>query len=299
MILNKNTEKNISIPFPKYISIETVKRCNARCVFCAVNEWPKHTPVMSDELYEDIFRQIKEHAADVEQVYLHGNGEPLLDKKLIQRVCQFKTAGVKKLVITTNASLLNQTISEELLNAGLDEIFFSFNGLNKDKYEKVRVGLNFDTVMANALGFIELRNRINPATRIRMRMEVDPIFSDNDVNEWMLFWRKKLKESDEVYAKKLHNWGNQIEKIKSTKILSTPCPVLWTTMTILSDGQVALCCIDYAPKIVLGNLNTHSIKDVWMGKELSDIRTLHLSGLTDEISLCKGCKLWDADQKIF
>jgi len=285
-------------PFPNFFTIETVKLCNSRCVFCSINEWPKHTPFMADALFDKILMEISANASHVEQVCLNGNGEPLLDKKICQRVRQCKEAGIKKVLLTTNASLLTEEISAELLHAGLNEILFSINGLDKQKHEQLRVGLNFDVVMKNALTFVACRNRINPQVQIRMRMEAHPIFTNRNITEWTLFWDKTLAKNDHVHAKKMHSWGNQIDEFKSRSILARPCQVLWSTMNILSDGKVALCCIDYVPKVELGDLNRETITEVWTAEKISNVRALHTVGMRDKIPLCRGCKIWDDDQKI-
>ena len=254
---------------------------------------------MADALFEKILMEIGSNSSHVEQVSLNGSGEPLLDKKICQRVRQSKEAGIKRVILTTNASLLTEEIAEELLYAGLDEMLFSINGLDKQKYEQLRVGLNFDTVMKNALNFVALRNRINPQTQIRMRMEAHPIFADREITEWTLFWDKTLAKHDQVHAKKMHSWGNQIDDFKSAAMPARPCHILWSTMNILSDGKAALCCIDYEPKVEMGDLNRQTITEVWTEEKISKVRTLHSRGRRDEIPLCRGCKIWDDDQKMF
>lgn len=43
-------------------------------------------------------------------------------------------------------------------------------------------------------------------------------------------------------------------------IKDIPCYVLFNTMVIKADGQVALCCVDQCRNVVLGDLDTQSIK---------------------------------------
>ena len=40
---NKDKFENL-LEFPKYIEIETVNACNARCPMCTINDWEKKLP---------------------------------------------------------------------------------------------------------------------------------------------------------------------------------------------------------------------------------------------------------------
>ena len=60
---------------------------------------------------------------------------------------------------------------------------------------------------------------------------------------------------------KLHNWGGQ-DAVQ--KRLRKPCSRLWRTFTVLANGDVSLCCLDYDGQHILGRIDGgHSIRDVW------------------------------------
>ena len=66
--------------------------------------------------------------------------------------------GVNTTSISTNVSLLDEERSRALQDAGLDMIILSIDSLRKDVLENIRVRLDFDEVLENALRFIELRD---------------------------------------------------------------------------------------------------------------------------------------------
>lgn len=284
--------------FPTYFTIETVKACNSRCVFCSIDEWPSHAPFMNDLLFRKIADEISQHHESVKQVCLNGSGEPLLDKKIAERVSLMKENHIEHVILTTNASLLDDQKAAALLEAGLDELMISFNGLDKAKYEAMRIGLSFDEVMNNCLQFISKRNNSGASTRIRMRMEAHPVFTDTEIAKWLDFWRGRLCHGDQVYAKQLHNWGNQLESLISASESNKPCHVLWSTMNILSDGSVALCCVDFEPKYPLGSVVDNSIEAVWHSSQANNIRHLHATGMKNSIPLCRNCDVWGDDRRI-
>ena len=157
--------------FPKYFEIETINACNARCIMCTVNEWNQEKSdnfTMSLELFEKFAQEVKEHIDWIDTICLNRDGEPTLDKYLVQRVQMLKDIDVKKVTFSTNAQLLTTDLSQKLLDAGLDDIMISMDSIEKVTYESIRKKLSFDKVLNNILNFIHLRNKGNYKTTIRI-----------------------------------------------------------------------------------------------------------------------------------
>ncbi len=66
-------------------------------------------------------------------------------------------------------------------------------------------------------------------------------------------------------------------------------------MHITAMGTVALCPHDFDGKANLGDINTHSIAEVWRASKLDEVRRLHASGNRDGIDFCKGCRTFDGE----
>jgi molybdenum cofactor biosynthesis enzyme MoaA len=60
-------------------------------------------------------------------------------------------------------------------------------------------------------------------------------------------------------------------------------------MYVLWDGRVCLCCMDYDGRVILGDLNKQTVKEVWDNSKW--IRDKQLEGKYDELELCKDCNL--------
>ena len=56
--LNRRIDKKVKfenlLEFPKYIEIETVNACNARCPMCTINDWERNYPIMKDDVWNKI-----------------------------------------------------------------------------------------------------------------------------------------------------------------------------------------------------------------------------------------------------
>ncbi len=282
--------------FPRYLEIETVNACNARCPMCTIDEWTRKTPTMPDDLFNKLADEVIEHADHVARVSLYRDGEPLLDKKLPDRIARLTDGGVKETAISTNVSLLNEERSRALLESGLGLIIFSLDSLKKDVFEAIRLRLNFEEVMENAIKFIELRDKIRPETKISIRM----IRQESNIDEWPeyeKFWTPKVRPGhDRVYYHNIFNWGNQLDgfqSVASSLEPKLPCVALWSLMVIFGNGDVPLCNVDYNNKYPTGSVADKSIAEVWKSQVLNNYRQLHLDGEKACINICDNCNVWD------
>ena len=286
--------------FPMYYEIETVNACNASCRMCTVNKWGENgNPFMSDTLFRKMADELIDNRHIVRTVNLSRDGEPLLDRKLEERITYLKKGGVKHITFSTNASLLTKKRALSLLTSGMDEIMFSIDGLKKETFEKIRAGLNFEKIINNVSQFIKLRDSTASTVKIRVRMVIQQE-NLSEVEDWGKYWRGVLQKQDSVHAKNVHSWANTLENfiaVKETTKLSTPCTSTFSTMIIRYNGDVTICPLDYDFKYVSGNIGDRSIKDIWQnGIHFKNFRELHLQGMRDEFDFCKGCRLWDSEE---
>lgn len=289
-----------SLQFPRFFQIETTRLCNAHCPFCAVDQWDKTTPFMADSLWEKIAAELIVWKDWVRFVDVQRAGEPLLDKKIYDRVRQLKEGGLRHVGMATNASALTESNARRLLEAGVDEVMLSIDSVERETYESLRIGLKYDQVIENIRGYFRLRDEIRPESRIRVRAVCvfDADEEPEQIRRWEEFWRPLKSDHDRIYMKRAHSWGNQVAfegtPSPDAEVLH-PCIIPWSTMHITAMGRVALCPHDYDGKANLGDINTHSIAEVWKAQKIEAVRKLHAAGERDEISFCKGCRTFDED----
>ena len=233
---------------------------------------------MEDELYEKIIRECGQNR--VKMLHLHNFGEPLLDKKLPQRVRFAKDQGIERVKIFCNGALLRGDIAERLLDCGLDEIKISLDGANSQEFNELRIGLNHQQVVENTRTFKQLRDERGSGPKITGACTVS---SDKEQTETLL-----ADVVDQIDWARLHNWAGGRKLLGSEKI-RRPCDRLWRTMTVLVNGDVALCCLDYSGKEILGNAGETSLKDIWNNKRYRELRKLHRQSRQDQIALCNNC----------
>ena len=283
------------LQFPRFFEIETVHACNARCAMCTKDEWTRTSAPMTDALFEKIAAEVCNHAQEIKRVSLYRDGEPLLDPKLPDRIARLKQGGIRTVAISTNASLLNEQRAKALLTAGLDMIILSVDSLEKETYEGIRGGLDFETVLENSKRFYALRDQYRPETSIWMRM----VRQESNWDQWPgyeAYWKPYAREHDRVFFHHIFNWGGQLKsftQMAETLETQLPCVALWSLMAIFSDGSASLCNVDFNGKHLLGDTNEQSIEELWKSELQQRRRELHLSGNKGEIDICTNCNAWD------
>lgn len=280
--------------FPKYFTIETINACNARCIMCGIDFNSKKLATTPDVLFDKMVNEITRYSKSVERVMLYLDGEPLLDKTLCLRIRKMKDAGVKKVMIATNASLLGKERAVQIIEAGLDLIYIGIDSLDKDVFERIRRGLNFETVYNNIIDFIRLRDQLNQNLTIRIQM-IQQELNFNEADSFARHWRSLLSHNDQIVVQKAHNWASAVKVMEfgdEDKVNNIPCFVLWSTFCVHVNGDVGLCCMDSKSQVLLGNLYKQSIEEIWTGEVLRNAREKHLNGQRDKIPICNGCTLW-------
>ncbi len=272
---------------PSVLRIETTNLCNAKCITCPRNQMSRKLGVMDMELYKKILGEAS--SLKIKNLHLHNYGEPLLDPSLIEKIIYAKKMNFK-VKIFSNASLITKEKAEELIASGIDEIKISMDGVTKNTFESIRKNLVYEDVINGINYLLEERKRKQSKTKISIVL----VYLKENKDEAKLLkseWKNKV---DSIIITQFHNWGKENQyAAKGLKKLQKqiPCSRLWRTMTILWDGKVSLCCIDYNGEKILGDVSKETIKDIWNGEKYQHIRNLHIKGMQDKIKLCKVCSI--------
>lgn len=269
--------------FPPVVRIETTNACNSSCIMCPHSKMTRPIGIMAQNLYEKIVKECADNR--VRTLHLHNFGEPLMDKHFIERIAFAKKIGIPKVKFFTNASLLNSEKAEAILDAGADEIKISVDGDSKETFEAIRIGLNYDEVSSNIIKLIELRNKRGLKKPV---VKLNFVVRDDNRHEKQQFTARWRKIVDSVSYDEQHNWSNQGASGKEREVFHA-CLRIWNTFTILWDGRVALCCLDYDGKEILGNVNNQNIIGIWKGGRLAKIREQHIFRDFTDLSLCRSC----------
>ncbi|HEY2881357.1 MAG TPA: radical SAM/SPASM domain-containing protein [Pirellulales bacterium] len=265
--------------FPHTVRVETTNHCQADCTFCPRESIGRGKLFMKQEIFESVVKQCA--AGGCKIMHLHGFGEPLLDKQLPERIRLCKQSGIGRVKIFTNGGLLRDDMAHRLLDSGVDEIKISIDGADAKEFNQLRIGLDYDKVMENVKTFRALRDGKGMAKPTLVAATCQT--SNREQTEAML-----KNVVDRIDFTHIHNWGGALGMFSGQR-LRKPCDRLWRTFTVLANGDVALCCLDYSGKEILGNVERETIATIWNNQRYRELRRLHRDSRQDEISLCKNC----------
>ena len=133
----------VPLDAPYNLYIETSAVCNARCVYCTQSASPQ-TGIMSMDLFHTIMEQAHDFPSKIKIFDMFYSGEPLCNPNFAKMVEQAKRENLAEQIgVTTNGLLLTLERIDEIIEAGIDVIRISIQGLDTETYKKI-CGVNVD-----------------------------------------------------------------------------------------------------------------------------------------------------------
>lgn len=281
--------------FPEHIDIELTNACNLRCVICPRLDMTRAVGPMDFKLFQQIVDEIGQYG--LSSSWLHLFGEPLLHPKLIDAIRYMKAKGnVRELGISTNVVLLNREIARDLMTSGLDRIVLSVDGANKATYEALRCNSQFELVTANVEDFLATRKKLGIGKPQVWLQIIEMRETAAEVEEFAQRWKPLLQDEDLLLLKAFETFAGQTEDrglepafSGSTLCERVPCDFLWRNLAIFCDGRVTACCFDVNGRLTLGDLSETSLREIWQGRQLGEMRRMHEQTAFDQLPLCQNC----------
>ena len=305
---------------PKVFNIETTNYCNMTCVMCPRTELMTRKNIwIEDDTFLNIINQIKPYSEHdlksfwdfIEREYgltgnepsentfyfrvvsrcviLHGYGEPLLDKKIIERIKVCSERGIPTYFSCVPANLTVERAGD-VMDAGLTVFKFSIDALDDEWQKKIRGKQNnFDDSYLTLLKIIDLKKDQGYKTLLVPTMIVlsEDTASREMHSEFMGLWKDK---DVFAYVKSQDNrWLFEEDENMECRshYESAYCEFPWTSLTVKADGSSVPCTQDYDTEMILGNTNQETLEDIWNGDSYKELRRMHITGEFPEGHKCK------------
>lgn len=291
-------QKKVALDYlPIRLWIEATSICNLRCVMCPNKDLKKEEKgFMELSLFLKIIDEARHFVFDANLIH---RGEGLLHPDFISMVTYAHEAGITA-KFHTNATLMDEGKSRQLIEAGLDQISFSFDGYDEKTYESIRLNANFEKTVANIVRFLEIKKELKAKKpyAILELINFPEIYKDAAPSKKKQFMaRFQGLPLDRVEVKEMHNWAGEIGGLRRKKKYS-PCTFLWHALVIFCDGSVLPCTQDFHGYYSLGNVKDSSLAEIWNNERMIALRRKILARDIDDLATCSGCdRLWR--EKIF
>jgi molybdenum cofactor biosynthesis enzyme MoaA len=260
---------------PRAIQIQTISGCNGNCVFCPNKKTRIDIPYKKS-MDKDLFRSIIDQCVtlNVRRISPYLMNEPLMDPDLPERIDYISRKKKRRQYtkINSNGSLLTEKTAHELMDAGLDRLHISVQGIDPDVYNNL-MKLQFDQVVKNIEQAVQIKESKKHATEIRVVM-LDTMEIHPHLDTIRAFWRER---GVSINVNQMENRGthNNIDtgKISANKLSRFRwCDRLFRQAYVLYDGRMVQCCADWEQTKILGDLSQDSLKTVWNGPEYMKYR---------------------------
>lgn len=263
---------------PRYIQIETILGCDAKCPFCPQKNIDRSPIIMPDEIWKKIVNDTRGLGITY-RPFLQN--EALLDKRLATIIDYIKKDPTARVEINTNGNLLDERRGGELIEAGIDLVRFSVDAFSAETFAKCRVGLNYERVVENIERFISLARSAGSRVVTEVRM-IDMDLNRDEQEAFIEYWSTR---ADRVLIVPLYRWPWE----EGVEMVRKPCIKMREEMFFYTDGRAVLCCWDIAGRAVIGNVTSESVLEIWNGRVRSKYADYLSRGEREKILLCSKC----------
>ena len=291
-------EDKLPLDTPYSVHIDICSMCNFKCNFCfqsdkqAMKSKGYKYGSMSLDLFKKIADDLTEFNQKIRKVKIGLHGEPTIHPKLPEMIRYMKSRDVTNIIeLFTNGSLLNPELNKELIDAGLDRVNFSLEGLTSEKYMEVTgTAIDMDEFIGNIKNLYEIRKDCKLYIKIvdiNLSPEdkdnffaifgdiCDEIFIENVVPQWA--------EINKFDVDTTGMYGQKVDRYKEV------CPFPFMYLHFNFDGTASPCTLDWGKQVLIGDVTKESVLEIWLGKNLNDLQIKMLKKERNDIPFCNKC----------
>jgi len=283
----------LSMPFIIFLDPSNV--CNFKCTFCPTGHpeiisKTKRQTIMSFDTFTAAIDGLDSFPGNskLKTLRLYKDGEPFVNPRLADMVRYARKSNrITSIDTTTNAALMTPNRLAELLEAGINKINISINGMNDITYSNFcRTKITFEKILDNVkwlfknkgdcIVFIKAPSQLLTPSEQRDFLSIfgeycDEIALENFAPCWPNF------DVTEMTGIQLGSEGIYKQPLSNVDV----CPYIFYSLAINSDGSVSACFIDWEHKLLVGNIHSPNttLHDIWNSHALNSMRRMHLLGL--------------------
>ena len=282
-----------ALGLPEKQNVEVTTQCIFKCEFCILHSGAltgvRKKAFMGYAEFESFFFQIEPFLTHIE----FTGGEPLLNKDLFRMVRLCNRHQVKT-TVATNAQLLNQKKTEEMLDAPPCVLLVAYEGGDERSYVAHRKGGDFSALEDGILKLVE-RKRMKGQAYPRIQLQT--VVSKKTVGQLANFWEYAEKIGvDAACVKPVFIWPDgppeyrqmMIDnylipdhllsyhaltldgKLKETGVPNY-CPNT-RTVHIGAGGEVIPCWYNLLSSMPMGNVLEEHFIDIWFSEGYEEFR---------------------------
>jgi len=275
--LNFSLYTNRFLPAPFLVNLEITKRCNLRCIHCAIREAPeKYSEIIKEEFSIKEVKEIIDSLKSLGTKYISiSGGEPFLREDIFD-IIEYAKKRDLGIHISSNGTLITKEIAKKVNDLGLDAISISLDATTPTIHDKIRgVRGAFNKTVAAIRNLVKYKSHtqvgISPIITNLNIYELEKLvdFAKDlgeigDVMEKIIRKTRKYRiyTNSEVYLRGISRYFEDKRKIK------IDCFVGFFTCNISWKGDVVPCAF-IEP---VGNIRKETFNEIWKSKRFEEVR---------------------------
>ena len=301
-------------PISAHVDVSSL--CNYKCSFCfqadtkGMKEVGLKRGFMEAHLFQKIIDDMSKFPDKIKKIKIGNHGEPTMHPKLPELIEYAKKSGIADIIeVFTNGSKLEPVLNRKIVEAGLQRINVSLEGLTDERYLQVAgVKQSFEKIIEGVASLYAIKKELGSDLIIYVKVADEAhALKENGLQftftpeERKYFFDTFGPISDEIYIEKVvPQWAEtQLEKqntVSETGMYDQKiekwkevCPFTFMYLHFNCDGTVSPCTLDWPRKVVIGNAKIECVTDIWNGKRMRDLRLSMLLGKRNCVNFCNNC----------
>lgn len=290
-----NLGKAAPIKAPFLVYAEPTSFCNLKCKFCpnsTVNS--ENKSFMPIETFEKIIHDIREFPERPRVFKFCGIGEPLMNKHTPDMIRRVKETGsADKIIMYSNGVLLNRELNRKIVDAGLDQLNISVEAIDEAGYmEFAGTKIDFDRFVENIADLYENRKQL----KLYVKIHNLAVKSDADKER---FYSLFGDISDYIQIEGISHIFSDFTSEGEEKLIDRytedatkkrqVCAICFKTLNVNADGTCSPCSVDWAHRVIVGDIRQESLLDIWNGEKLRELRRRFCTGSISPSEACFDC----------
>ncbi|GAA1886154.1 radical SAM/SPASM domain-containing protein [Asanoa iriomotensis] len=268
------------VPMPRYVEVETSRRCNRTCAWCPNGESDarRAQQIMDWRLFRRVVDELGGSGFDGFFAF-HNYNEPLLNRRILDEVSYVRaTIGAARPAIYSNGDVIDAAMFHRLIDSGVAYLRvtrYPHRAETPASFEAIRAWLHQKGLTDEApWRFEPVRQGLAALADLRgCRIEVI---------------------SPQIIEAYNHRGGAVTTLPMLAKSRTAPCLMTATSAVIDYRGRMKMCCCVYpeAPAhagYVIGDLHTATFAELWGSAQMNAYRAAHARADWSLSPACASC----------
>ena len=283
----KQVQQSPYMDFPHEVNIETYTKCNAACSFCPYPSLERIDNKMPDSLIEKIICDLEDVPKELPFVITPFKvNEPFLDSRLLDilATCNDRLPNAELRIFSNGSPITEKKLRGLSRLKNIAHLWISLNHYQPEEYEVL-----MKLPLKRTLERLDTIHRLKAAGELPFGIIVSRVCDNTETDKDFKAWVGQRYPLFNCMLLKQDGWlGDNDNPVVSKEIPKSGCG-RWFEINIISNGVVALCCMDARAAYPVGDVSKQHVLEVYNSPDYRKLREGDLVQNRSAYSPCNQC----------